>query len=142
MQISNEIILSIHPLIQADAISSNIDTRLELGDITVLYLDAKEIKQLVLNLTRNAIEAMSAGGQLHLRTDSNDAEIILTVSDQGPGIPQHILDNLGKPFLTTKATGTGLGMAICYRIAHRHNAKLDIDTGPAGTTIHIKFQRK
>lgn len=138
----NEIILSIHPLIQADAVSSNIDTVLELGDFPNLYLDAKEIKQLVLNLTRNAIEAMTDGGRLHIKTVGADDAIILSVTDQGPGIPQHVLDNLGKPFLTTKATGTGLGMAICYRIAHRHNAKLDIDTGPAGTTIYIKFISK
>lgn len=137
----NEVISSIHPLVQADAASSNIETSLELGTIPDLHLDAKEIKQLLLNLTRNAIEAMPSGGRLHIKTTAAADEIVLSVTDQGTGIPQQILDNLGKPFLTTKATGTGLGMAICYRIAHRHNAQLDIDTGPTGTTIYIRFQR-
>jgi PAS domain S-box-containing protein len=137
----NEIILTIHPLIQADAVSSNIETILELDEIPSLHLDAKEIKQLILNFTRNAVEAMPSGGRLTIKTAVNGNEITLSVSDQGTGIPQQVLDNLGKPFLTTKPTGTGLGMAICYRIAHRHNAKLDIDTGPAGTTIHIRFPR-
>ena len=137
----NEIILTIHPLIQADAVSSNIETILELGEIPNLYLDAKEIKQLILNFTRNAVEAMPSGGILAIKTASNGTEITLSISDQGIGIPQQVLDNLGKPFLTTKSTGTGLGMAICYRIAHRHNAKLDIDTGSAGTTIYIKFPK-
>ena len=137
----NEIILTIHPLIQADAVSSNIETSLELGEIPDLYLDAKEIKQLILNFTRNAVEAMPSGGILTIKTASNGTEITLSISDQGTGIPQQVLDNLGKPFLTTKPTGTGLGMAICYRIAHRHNAKLDIDTGSAGTTIYIKFPK-
>lgn len=138
----NEILLSIHPLIQADAVSSNIDTLLELGECCDLCLDVKEIKQLILNLTRNAIEAMPAGGRLHIKTLRSGEDIILSVTDQGSGIPQSVLDNLGKPFLTTKATGTGLGLAICYRIVQRHNAKLKIDTGPAGTTIHIRFQSK
>jgi PAS domain S-box-containing protein len=135
----NEIILTIYPLVQADAVSSNIETILELGEIPNLYLDAKEIKQLILNFTRNAVEAMPSGGRLTIKTAVNGNEITLSVSDQGTGIPQQVLDNLGKPFLTTKETGTGLGMAICYRIAHRHNAKLEIDTGSAGTTIHIRF---
>ncbi len=136
----NEIILTIHPLIQADAVSFNIETILELGKIPNLFLDDKEIKQLILNFTRNAIEAMPLGGKLTIATTSNGEGTILSVADQGTGIPQQVLENLGKPFLTTKATGTGLGMAICYRITHRHNAKLDIDTGPAGTTINIRFK--
>ncbi|QDR79469.1 PAS domain-containing sensor histidine kinase [Sporomusa termitida] len=136
----NEIILTIHPLIKADAVSFNIETVLELGKIPNLYLDDKEIKQLILNFTRNAIEAMPSGGKLTITTTIDSKGTILSVADQGPGIPQQVLENLGKPFLTTKATGTGLGMAICYRIAHRHNAKLDINTGPAGTTINIRFE--
>lgn len=136
----NEIILTIHPLIQADAVSFNIETVLELGNIPNLHLDDKEIKQLILNFTRNAIESMPLGGKLTITTTNDSKETILSVADQGTGIPQQVLENLGKPFFTTKATGTGLGMAICYRIAHRHNAKLDIDTGPAGTTINIRFK--
>ncbi|WP_425058778.1 ATP-binding protein [Sporomusa carbonis] len=136
----NEIVYSLHPLVQADATPSKIEIELKLGDIPNLYLDGKEIKQLVLNLTRNAIEAMPAGGRLGIQTVVSGDEIVLTVADQGTGIPQHVLDNLGKPFFTTKTNGTGLGMAICYRIAHRHNAKVDIDTGPAGTTINIRFR--
>jgi two-component system, sporulation sensor kinase C len=136
----NTIVESLYPLLQTDAIASKIEVRLGLGKIPELHLDDKEIKQLVLNLTRNAIEAMPTGGRLDITTRATDDETILSIKDQGKGIPQHVMHNLGKPFLTTKESGTGLGMAICYRIAGRHNAKLDIDTGPAGTTIHVKFR--
>lgn len=137
----NDIIMSLYPLIQGDAVTSKVEVVLELGEVKKLFLDDKEIKQLVLNLTRNAIEAMTDGGRLGIRTAASGEEIMLTVIDQGKGIPEHVLNNLGKPFLTTKDHGTGLGMAMCYRIAERHNAKLDIETGPAGTTVHAKFRR-
>ncbi|MDR3562515.1 MAG: ATP-binding protein [Negativicutes bacterium] len=136
----NNIIQAIYPLLQSDAVASKIEVSLSLAEIPELYLDDKEIKQLVLNLTRNAIEAMPNGGLLEIKTSATDAETILSVKDQGKGIPHEVLHNLGKPFLTTKENGTGLGMAICFRIANRHNAKLDIDTGPAGTTIYVKFR--
>ena len=135
----NHIILALHPLVQATAAASQVTVDLSLGDIPVLYIDDKEIKQLILNLTRNAIEAMASGGKLEIKTLTSSNNTILTVTDQGKGIPGHVMNNLGKPFLTTKENGTGLGMAICYRICLRHNAKLDINTGPAGTTIHVIF---
>ncbi|CQR70977.1 Sporulation kinase E [Sporomusa ovata DSM 2662] len=135
----NHILLALHPLVQATAVSSQITVDLNLGDIPELYIDDKEIKQLIHNLTRNAIEAMTSGGKLEIKTLVSGNNTILTVTDQGKGIPSHVMNNLGKPFLTTKENGTGLGMAICYRICLRHNAKLDINTGPAGTTIHVIF---
>lgn len=136
----NEIIKSIYPLLQTDAIASNVEIKLELGSIPELYLDDKEIKQMVLNLTRNAIEAMPSGGRMDISTWTTEDETVLSITDQGKGIPHNVLQNLGKPFLTTKESGTGLGMAICYRIAGRHNAKLDIDTGSAGTTVNVTFR--
>lgn len=50
-----------------------------------------------------------------------------------------MLDNLGTPFLTTKENGTGLGLAVCYRIAARHKATIKVDTGPQGTTFWVTF---
>jgi PAS domain S-box-containing protein len=136
----NAIIDALFPLIQADAVTMKTEVYISLGKVPEIYLDEKEIKQLVLNLTRNAIEAMPSGGKLEIKTASVENETILAVSDQGSGISSDILKNLGKPFLTTKENGTGLGMAICYRIAQHHNAKLDIDTGPNGTTIRARFR--
>ncbi len=138
----NTLIQSLYPLLQTDAVASNIEMKLSLGSISELHLDDKEIKQLVLNLTRNAVEAMPEGGCLEIETRATAEETILSIQDQGRGIPAQILQNLGKPFLTTKESGTGLGMAICYRIAGRHNAKLDIETGPAGTTVYVKFRNR
>ena len=136
----NNIVENLFPLIQANATSANIYASIELADIPELLLDKNEIRQLLLNLVRNSLEAMSSGGNLIIRTFTQDSRVILAVSDQGSGIPQQVLDKLGTPFITTKATGTGLGLPICYQIVQRHNAKIEIDTGTGGTTFFICFK--
>lgn len=135
----NTIIEALFPLIQADANSSKVSVSLDLTTIPELLLDENEIRQLLLNLVRNSIEAMAEGGNLAIHTFQEDSKAVLSISDQGSGIPSHILDNLGTPFITTKDTGTGLGLPICYQIAHRHNAKIKISTSHEGTTFFINF---
>ncbi len=122
----NDIVLCLYPLIQTQAVAAKVEVCLQLGEVPELYLDDKEIKQLVLNLTRNAIEAMPSGGIVGINTVICGDETILSFKDQGKGIADYIMQNLGKPFITTKDSGTGLGMAICYQIISRHQAKIDI----------------
>jgi two-component system sporulation sensor kinase C len=135
----NTIIEALFPLIQAAANSSKVSVSLHLTAISELLLDENEIRQLLLNLVRNSIEAMPEGGKLTIHTFQEDSNIVLSINDQGSGIPPHILDNLGTPFITTKDTGTGLGLPICYQIAHRHNASIKINTSHEGTTFLITF---
>lgn len=135
----NTIIETLLPLIQAAANSSKVYVSLDLTTISQLLLDENEIRQLLLNLVRNSIEAMPEGGNLAIRTFQEDSKVILSISDEGSGIPSHILDNLGTPFITTKDTGTGLGLPICYQIAHRHSANIKISTSHEGTTFFVTF---
>ncbi|BBB90473.1 MAG TPA: ATP-binding protein [Methylomusa anaerophila] len=136
----NTIIGTLYPLIQADAAAFNVVVSLDLKPVPQLYLDENEIRQLILHLVRNGLEAMPRGGELTICTGWKNNEIILSVRDQGLGVPAHILENLGTPFLTTKNTGIGLGLPICYRIATRHNATIDVKTGNLGTTFFVYFQ--
>ncbi len=135
----NAIIEALFPLIQADATASKVSVNLDITPVPELLLDENEIRQLLLNLVRNGIEAMSAGGNVDIRTFLEDNKVVLSISDQGIGIPSHILDKLGTPFITTKDTGTGLGLPICYQIAHRHNATIKINTSQEGTTFSVYF---
>ncbi|WP_346354752.1 ATP-binding protein [Azotosporobacter soli] len=135
----NGIIESLFPLLEAHATSSRVSASLVLTPLPELPLDENEIRQLLLNLARNSIEAMPDGGNLVIRTVSNENEIVLSVCDQGMGIPPHVLEYLGTPFVTTKDSGTGLGLPICYQIAHRHNARIRVDTGDNGTTFFVHF---
>jgi signal transduction histidine kinase len=67
-------------------------------------------------------------------------EVVLAVQDHGKGIEPDVLEKIGTPFFTTKDTGTGLGMAVCYGIAARHNATINIKTSPEGTTFFVVFK--
>lgn len=135
----NVIIKSSLPLIQAKALSKDQHIKFELDDLPDLLLDKKEIRQLILNLVNNGLEAMSFCGDVTIRTFVERENVVLAVQDTGHGIDHKLLDQLGTPFFTTKEQGTGLGLAVCYRIANRHNAKIDIDTSPAGTTFYVRF---
>jgi signal transduction histidine kinase len=82
---------------------------------------------------------MTEGGTLTLKTYIQEKHVILAVRDQGPGILREHLDKLGTPFFTTKENGTGLGLATCYSIAKRHNASIEVETSPGGTTFFVRF---
>lgn len=135
----NSIVEVLFPLIQADAMRSDKFIQIEIGDIPDLLLDDKEMRQLVLNLVRNGLEAMPPGGRLTIKTFYEGENVVLAVQDEGRGIEQDVLEKLGTPFYTTKDSGTGLGLAVCYSIAARHNASIRVKTGPSGTTFSVVF---
>lgn len=138
----NKIVETMLPLMESDALLNEKWIVLELSDdVPSLILDVQEMRQLILNLVRNGLEAMLPGGKLTIGTFSEDEQVILFIQDQGEGIPTEIMQKLGTPFMTTKETGTGLGLPICFSIANRHHAKIDVQTGETGTTFMVKFPR-
>ena len=134
------IVHALSPLITSDAMNSSKDISFELEDVPDIMLNEKEIRQLILNLTRNGLEAMPGGGRLAIKTYTEGEEVVLAVLDQGEGIDSSVLEKIGTPFLTTKENGTGLGLATCYSIAARSNARIDIETGSTGTTFFVRFK--
>jgi two-component system, sporulation sensor kinase E len=136
----NAIIEALSPLIQAEAFRSNKQLKLDLGECPDISLDEKEIRQLILNIALNGLDAMTSNGSLTIKTFQNDETVILQIKDQGQGINPEVLSKLGTPFFTTKETGTGLGLAICYSVAKRHDAQIEIETGENGTTFSVQFQ--
>ncbi len=136
----NHIIQALSPLITADGMVTDQFIEFELWDIPDIDLDEKEIRQLILNLVRNGFEAMPSGGALTIKTFRDNGEVVLAVTDGGKGISPEILEKIGTPFFTTKDTGTGLGLAVCYSIADRNNARIEIETGPKGTTFYVRFK--
>ncbi|WP_181444617.1 PAS domain S-box protein [Bacillus sp. 03113] len=135
----NDIIEALFPLINAEAMLASKGVNLVLTRCPELLLDEKEIRQLVLNLALNGLEAMSAGGILTIKTYFEQDEVVLKIIDTGKGIKQEHLDKIGTPFFTTKENGTGLGLAICYSIADRHHAAIEVQTSHQGTTFSIHF---
>jgi len=135
----NAILESLWPLIQADAAKSDKYVNLNLEKTPDLLLNDKDIRQIVLNLARNGLEAMPANGVLTIRTFTEGEQVVLAVEDQGGGISPDALEKLGTPFFTTKEKGTGLGLAVCYSIADCHKASIKVETSPQGTNFFVRF---
>ncbi|AFM41579.1 PAS domain S-box [Desulfosporosinus acidiphilus SJ4] len=138
----NQLIESMFPLLQTQAKLQGKTIELSLEDTQAIYLDAKEIKLLVTQLTNNALESMSSGGKVIIRTQMIDDSPVLSIRDNGKGIPHEIRDKLGTSFFTTKDIGVGLGLAICNRIVIRHEAIMNIESNGLGTTVNVTFQSK
>ncbi len=138
-QYLDQVVKAILPIIEANAIYKGIKVELELAKPPMPIIDDKEIRQMILNLTNNGIEAMSEGGTLTIGSSQIGDEIVLYVRDQGTGLDPNVIEKLGTPFLTTKDRGTGLGLAVCYSIAARHHARIDFETGSSGTTFKVLF---
>lgn len=135
----NNMILAIYPLMQAEALLTGKEIFLELfPHLPDILIDKKEIRQVLLNLVTNGLQAMTHG-QLSIRTFMENGKVVLEVADQGHGIPAEIQDQIYNPFFTTKEKGSGLGLAICYSILQHHHATLDFTTSPYGTTFFIRF---
>lgn len=136
----NQVIIDILPLIQADALRNNCQIKATFGEVQKIVLDSKSLRQLILNMVRNGIEAMPKGGTVEIQTSQLEKKVLLTIRDQGIGIPLDMISKLGTPFLTTKETGTGLGLSVCYRIAQRHGASITVESQAGkGTVFTIGF---
>lgn len=139
----NAILENIYPLIYAESVSRNIDIDFQLAkELPPVMIDSKEIRQLVLNLTRNALEAMDSKGTLTISTTFIPEEgcVLLSIKDTGTGISPEVQSQIFNPFYTTKENGTGLGLSVCKNITERHQGNIEIESSPeTGTTFHIKF---
>jgi len=135
----NEVINVLTPLIRSDAIFANHSVEVILGNIPRILVDEKEISQLILNLCRNALEAMDLNGRLTLETYREGEFVVLAIGDTGKGIPAGLHAKIGTPFFTTKDQGVGLGLAICYSIAARNSATMDFTSDGQGTTFYVRF---
>jgi len=118
-----------------------IKRRIELsGEILRVRVDVAQIKQAILNLLYNAMEAMLEGGELLVRTSTVRGEVTLEVGDSGGGIPGEILDQIFDPFFTTKEHGTGLGLTLASKIVKSHSGSIEVQNRPGeGATFLIRL---
>jgi signal transduction histidine kinase len=98
------------------------------ADGCVAIGDREKLKQVVINLVMNAIEAMKEGGVLTARVEHNADRVTIAIEDTGPGIPPEVLANVFDPFFTTKEAGTGLGLSIVRKIVDAHAGEVRIET--------------
>ncbi|NLB18141.1 MAG: PAS domain S-box protein [Syntrophomonadaceae bacterium] len=135
------LITSLLPMIHSQAISRDMNLQTDIPDPLPpsLMLNESEIRQMILNLAYNGLEAMSAGGTLTIGLRQDNTEVVLLIRDEGSGIASEHLDKIGTPFYTTKEKGTGLGLSVCHTIAKQHGARIGVKTAPGCTTFSIHF---
>lgn len=143
-----ELIAGVRPLVQLQARRARVTVEIEMApDIPPLRIERVMIEQVLLNLTRNAVDAMAAGPAERrvLRivvTESELAESALpvvefAVTDRGSGIDQTIVKDLFAPFVTTKPEGMGMGLAFCRTAIEFHGGRIGYESSPSGTTFRF-----
>jgi two-component system sensor histidine kinase HydH len=132
----NELMLSVLSLVShAAELNGNTFSHTPLPTGSEIDCDPEQLKQVLLNLMINAIEASPAGSEIRLRTAIRDGVCAIEIEDDGSGIPADAADRIFDPFFTTKPKGTGLGLAISSMIVSQHGGTLSFQAGPRGGAI-------
>jgi two-component system, sporulation sensor kinase A len=106
-----------------------------------IYCIEGQLKQVFINLVKNALEATPDGGSVCVHLDSSGENYIVCIDDTGRGIPADVLPRLGEPFYTTKHEGTGLGLMVCHRIIDRHGGLIQYRSSSDGTSVTITLSK-
>jgi len=110
------------------------------GPLPSVPFDYKQLRQVLLNLFKNAMEAMPRGGELTVASRRRGPNLEISVADTGQGMSPEVMDKLFQPYFTTKEKGTGLGLAICRSIVEEHGGGLLVDSTPGqGSTFTIQL---
>ncbi len=124
------------------AIRSGVEVQRELAPRSAILGDVEKLKQVVLNLVVNAVDAMPEGGVLSARVERRGEDVVLTLTDSGGGIDPHHLAEVFDPFFTTKPAGTGLGLAIVRKLVEQHGGRVELSPTPGGgTTVAVAIPR-
>jgi len=114
----NDIVKELVQFLQYELMEADIEAVLELDEnIPQVLVDPKYLKQALLNIVKNAIEAIHDGGEIRIKTEQNtDGDVVIHIIDNGEGIPENIIGKIYEPYFTTRKFGTGLGLVIVYKI--------------------------
>jgi two-component system, NtrC family, sensor histidine kinase HydH len=137
----NDIIQEVDALMAEQAKSQEVKLVEHLDpNLPPLEADPNQMKQVLLNLLKNALEALDSGGQVILSSGAADHQVWFSVRDTGNGMPQEVLEKIFDPFFTTKEKGTGLGLAVIHKIITDHHGDVSVSSSPdKGTTIRVNL---
>ncbi len=135
----NEVVLATLELLRPEIHNRGLEVREKLArQLPLCRIDPHQIKQALLNLVKNAIQAMTRGGILTLQTEASEDGVRVTVADTGRGIRQEDINRIFEPFFTTKKSGSGLGLMIVQRIIRDHGGRIEVQSHAGeGTTFRI-----
>ena len=113
-------------------------------DLPMILANAGELNQVWTNLIDNAIDAADDGGEIRIAAVEDTLGVVVSVIDNGPGIPEELRKKVFDPFFTTKEVGkgTGLGLDIAQRIARMHRGRIEVDSKPGRNEMRVHLPRK
>jgi len=128
-------------LVRVEAERAGVAVRTVLEDgLPRVAVDPEQLTQVVLNLVMNGIQAMVAGGELVVGTGRDGEDVLLTIEDTGPGIPEDVRKRVFDPFFTTREKGTGLGLSIVHKILEGHGASIALlPREGGGTRVEVRM---
>ncbi|NIP43623.1 MAG: hypothetical protein GWO41_13685 [candidate division Zixibacteria bacterium] len=135
-----EILNSAHKQLKYQARDSNIEIKTDFDEAPAIKADPDKLRQVFLNILLNSFQAMPQGGKIEIKCTSDNGFAVITISDDGIGIPEPDLDKIFDPFYTTKSRGSGLGLATTKAIVEEHNGTIEAkSTEGQGTTFRISL---
>lgn len=136
-----EILNDVNVLIESESNLQNIQIIQQFeGSIPNVNCDPNQIKQVLLNLMKNSMEALPNGGQIHVNLSTTGDEVLITVTDNGIGMSEDRVQRLGEPYYSNKEKGTGLGLMLCFRIIQHHNGSIIINSSKnEGTSVEVRL---
>lgn len=138
----NGIVESVAALVENQAASQSVIIEKDLQkDISEISIDGEQIKQILLNLAINSLQAMTSGGRLTFRTFETKESCAVEVEDTGGGVDDKILPKIFDPFFTTKEKGVGLGLSVAHKIAAQHKALLTASNKGGRTVFSLQFPK-
>ncbi len=139
----SRLIRDVQSLMYGEALLAGITVIVRLpGEPLLIHGNADKIKEVLVNLSRNAFQAMAGGGTLTITADADERTVRIALADTGQGMPAAVLAEIFKPFYTTKESGTGLGLAICRRIVEEHRGEITVSSEEGkGATFILAFPK-
>jgi PAS domain S-box-containing protein len=139
----NELLAEVLRFQHRELADRGIVVEVETPRVPLVLADRNQVKQVVFNLTKNAMEAMQPGGRLKIKSRADDDSVFLLFADSGSGIKPEDLVRLFQPYHTTKPGGTGLGLMIAQRIMRDHGGQVGIESKEGvGTVVTLQFPRR
>jgi len=123
------------PLLEGEAVVTGGELTMDIEMVPLIQADPGQLTQVVLNLCRNAIEAVEENGQVVISLQLEGDWVALSVQDNGSGLKPEIMDKLFQPFFTNKKRGTGLGLPVVQAIVHNHGGQIIADNAPGGGAV-------
>jgi len=137
----NDLVQRVLTLFASDIEMKQINLQSTVDSTIRVEADASLIEQVLINLIKNAIEVVESADnrKISIEAELRDESTVLTITDNGPGIPEEVLENIFVPFYTTKSSGSGIGLSLSRQIMKAHNGNISVSTTSKGSSFKLTF---